>query len=60
MINIINEYNPAFNKLGKIKIFSKTIVLWRQKKNQLVCVLIRVEVDLLFKHNHFDLQGFKS
>lgn len=44
LINIINEYNPAFNKLGKIKIFSKTIVLWRQKKKQLVCVLIRDEV----------------
>lgn len=54
----MNIILPLIN-LGKSKYFKKRLY-FGDKKNQLVCVLIRVEVDLLFKHNHFDLQGFKS
>lgn len=55
----MNIILPLIN-LGKSKYFQKRLYFGDKKKNQLVCVLIRVEVDLLFKHNHFDLQGFKS
>lgn len=54
----MNIILPLIN-LGKSKYFQKRLY-FGDKKTQLVCVLIRVEVDLLFKHNHFDLQGFKS
>lgn len=32
MINIINEYNPAFNKLGNSKYFQKRLYFGDKKK----------------------------